>query len=87
MAGFGDEEVLGSSYPDTQVLLPLLAHVLLHGCVHTIFHSSFHGGAPNRGAVFLSAESYGAVRCEFRFLIFVRCGAVRYQPHRTVATP
>ena len=35
MAGFGDEEVLGSSYPDTQVLLPLLAHVLLHRCVYT----------------------------------------------------
>ena len=38
----------------------------------------FHDVAPNRGTVFLSAESYGAVRYEFRFLIILRCGSVRF---------
>ena len=46
---------------------------------------AFHGGAPERGAGFLRAESYGAVRCVFWFLGFMRC--VRYKsvkaaPHR-----
>ena len=49
------------------------------------FPEAFHGVTPNCdaiGAIFLFAESYGAVRCGA-----VRCGAVKKgkKSHRTVA--
>ena len=54
---------------------------------------AFHGVAPNRGALFLIAESYGTVRCvamrcgfcilrrahfRFGFVFILLCGAVRF---------
>ena len=46
----------------------------------------FHGVTPNRGAVFLFAESYGAVWCVFLFFVTLWCGSVRFcqRPSHTV---
>ena len=50
---------------------------------------TFHGVAPNRGAAFLFAESYGAVRCGFYvfFILRVRCSSVKNGKNRTAPYP